>query len=54
MRNGYGNGKITHSQRDFIIQTVTEIIGKTINTLDQKGVLIIPKNTDSINPPDEM
>ena len=54
MRYGYGNGKITHSQRDFIIQTVTEILDKTINALDQRDVLIIPKNTDSINPPDEM
>jgi hypothetical protein len=51
--DGYGNGKLTHSQRNFIIETVTQLLDKTIQNLDQKVVLIIPKNSTFINPPDE-
>ncbi len=51
--DGYGNGKLTHSQRNFMIETVTQLLDKTIQNLDQKVTLIIPKNTDLINPPDE-
>ncbi len=51
--DGYGNGKLTHSQRNFMIETVTQLLDKTIQHLDQKAVLIIPKNPTNINPPDE-
>jgi hypothetical protein len=51
--DGYGNGKLTHSQRNFMIETVTQLLDKTIQNLDQKVVLIIPKNSSNINPPDE-
>jgi hypothetical protein len=51
--DGYGNGKLTHSQRNFMIETVTQLLDKTIQNLDQKVVLIIPKNQSNINPPDE-
>jgi hypothetical protein len=51
--DGYGNGKLTHSQRNFMIETVTQLLDKTIQNLDQKAVLIIPKNNSNINPPDE-
>jgi hypothetical protein len=51
--DGYGNGRITHSQRDFIIQTATELLNKTIFHLDQKAVSIVPKNQLTFNLPDE-
>jgi hypothetical protein len=51
--DGYGNGKLTHSQRNFMIETVTQLLDKTIQNLDQKVILIIPKNHSNINPPDE-
>jgi hypothetical protein len=50
---GYGNGRITHSQRDFIAETVTQLLDKTIQNLDQKVTSIIPKNSIFINPPEE-
>lgn len=51
--DGYGNGKLTHSQRNFIIETVTQLLDKTIQNLDQKVVLIIPEKQPNINPPEE-
>jgi hypothetical protein len=51
--DGYGNGRITHQQRDFIAQTITDLLEKTIHNLDQKVTSIIPKNSTFINPPDE-
>ena len=51
--DGYGNGKLTHSQRNFMIETVTQLLDKTIQNLDQKVVLVIPKNNSNFNPPDE-
>jgi hypothetical protein len=51
--DGYGNGKLTHSQRNFMIETVTQLLDKTIQNLDQKVVLIIPKDNSNFNPPDE-
>jgi hypothetical protein len=52
--DGYGNGKITHSQRNFIAENVIQLLDKTIQNLDQKVVLIIPKNHPNFNPPDEL
>jgi hypothetical protein len=51
--DGYGNGRITHQQRDFIAQTITNLLEQTIHNLDQKVNLIIPKKSTLINPPDE-
>lgn len=51
--DGYGNGKLTHSQRNFIIEEITILLTKTIQNLDQKVISIIPKNSTLINPPDE-
>jgi hypothetical protein len=52
-KDGYGNGKLTHHQRNFMIETVTQLLDKTIQNLDQKVVLIIPKKQPNFNPPDE-
>jgi hypothetical protein len=51
--DGYGNGKLTHSQRNFMIETVTQLLDKTIQNLDQKVTYIIQENHSNINPPDE-
>jgi hypothetical protein len=51
--DGYGNGKLTHSQRNFMIETVTQLLDKTIQNLDQKATSIIQENHSNFNPPDE-
>jgi hypothetical protein len=51
--DGYGNGKLTHSQRNFMIETVAQLLDKTIQNLDQKVTSIIQENHSNFNPPDE-
>jgi hypothetical protein len=51
--DGYGNGKLTHSQRNFMMETVTQLLDKTIQNLDQKVTYIIQENHSNFNPPDE-
>jgi hypothetical protein len=53
IRDGYGNGKITHDQRDFITLTAREILEDILIDIDESDVLIIPKNCQSDNPPEE-
>jgi hypothetical protein len=52
--DGYGNGKITHCQRNFITNEVIDLLAKIDLNFDQKVNSIIPKNSTSINPPDEL
>jgi hypothetical protein len=52
--DGYGNGKLTHSQRNFITNEVIDLLAKIDLNFDQKVNSIIPKNSTSINPPDEL
>jgi hypothetical protein len=52
--DGYGNGKITHSQRNFITNEVIDLLAKIDLNFDQKVNSIIPKNSTSTNPPDEL
>jgi hypothetical protein len=52
--DGYGNGKLTHSQRNFITNEVIDLLAKIDFNFDQKVNSIIPKNSTSINPPDEL
>ena len=40
----YGNGRLTHQQRNFITATVTELLGKLLIEIDKESILIIPKN----------
>jgi hypothetical protein len=49
----YGNGRVTHSHRNFISQTVKELLEQMLLIPDQGTVSIIPKNSNLINPPDE-
>jgi hypothetical protein len=51
LRDRYWNGKITHTQRNFITSTALEILERILLDLE---VVIIPKNGLDINPPEEM
>lgn len=52
--NRYGNGRISHSHRNYISQTITELLELILIDIDESDVLIIPKSQDNFNPPDEM
>jgi hypothetical protein len=49
----YGNGKITHSERNFVTSTVTNLLNDVLIETVRKADSIIPKSQISINPPDE-
>jgi hypothetical protein len=53
IRDGYGNGSITHNQRDFITLAAREILEDILIDIEESDVLIIPKNCQSDNPPEE-
>lgn len=53
IRDGYGNGNITHDQRDFITLTAREILERILMDIAESDVLIIPKSCQNINPPEE-
>jgi hypothetical protein len=49
----YGNGKITHSERNFVSGTVTNLLDDILIETVRNTDSIIPKSQTSINPPDE-
>jgi hypothetical protein len=49
----YGNGRVTHSHRNFISQTVKELLEQMSLNTDQSVNSIISKNSNLINPPEE-
>jgi hypothetical protein len=49
----YGNGKITHSERNFVSGTVTNLLNDVLVETVRKADSIISKSQTSINPPDE-
>jgi hypothetical protein len=49
----YCNRRVTHSDRNFVTQTVIELLEQIIPDSEKTSNLIIPKNTPNINPPDE-
>jgi hypothetical protein len=51
--DGYGNGKITHLNRNFITRSVMELLEEIVSKLEQDVHLIIPNSNSNINPPDE-
>ncbi len=51
--NRYGNRKISHSHRNYITQTVTELLEMILIDIEESDALIIPKTHANINPPDE-
>jgi hypothetical protein len=53
IRDGYGNGNITHNQRDFITLTARKILADILMDIAESDVLIVPKSCQNINPPEE-
>jgi hypothetical protein len=51
--DGYGNGRMTHLNRNFVTRSVMELLEEVVFKLDQDVVLIIPNSSPNINPPDE-
>jgi hypothetical protein len=49
----YGNGRITHSERNFVTSTVTNLLDDILIEKACPADSIIPKSQTSINPPDE-
>ena len=51
--NRYGNRKIDHAHRNYITQTVTDLLEIILMEIEESDVLIIPEKQPDINPPDE-
>jgi hypothetical protein len=51
--NRYGNHKISHSHRNYITQTVTELLELILIEIGESDVLSIPKSPSNINLPEE-
>lgn len=51
--NRYGNGKINHAHRNYINQTINDLLEIILMEVDESDELIIPKNCQDINPPEE-
>jgi hypothetical protein len=52
-KDGYGNRKIKHSDRDFVTGTVTELLNDVLIAIDNLTAPIVSISTQNINPPDE-
>lgn len=50
----YGNARITHSERNFVTSTVTNLLEDLLIETRESVNSIIPKSQISINPPDEL
>jgi hypothetical protein len=53
LRDRYWNPKITHDQRNFITSTALDILERILMDIVESDVLIISKNCQPDNPPDE-
>jgi hypothetical protein len=49
----YGNGKINHSQRNFITATVIQLLEEILIEPVLISPSMIPRNMSDFNPPDE-
>jgi hypothetical protein len=49
----YGNGRITHSERNFVTSTVTNLLNDVLNEKACSADSIISKSQTLINPPEE-
>jgi hypothetical protein len=49
----YGSRKIKHSERNFVTQTVTELLQEILNPNGNTTGSIISKNQHDFNPPEE-
>jgi hypothetical protein len=53
LRDRYWNPKITHDQRNFITSTALDILERILMHIEESDVLIITKNCQPDNPPEE-
>jgi hypothetical protein len=51
--NRYSNHKVSHYHRNYITKTVTELLEMILIEMQESDAVIIPKNCQDINPPDE-
>jgi hypothetical protein len=51
--NRYGNRKISHSHRNYLTSTVTELLEMILLEIEESDDVIIPKMPANINPPEE-
>jgi hypothetical protein len=49
----YGNARITHSERNFVTSTVTNLLNDILIKKACSADSIIPKSQSLINPPEE-
>jgi hypothetical protein len=49
----YGNGRITHCERNFVTSTVTNLLNDVLIETVRNTDSIIPKSQTLINPPEE-
>ena len=49
----YGNGRVTHSERNFVTSTVTNLLNDVLIGIAYRADSIIPKSQSLLNPPDE-
>jgi hypothetical protein len=54
LRDRYWNPKITHDQRNFITSTALDILERLLIDIEESDALIIPRNCQSDNPPEEL
>jgi hypothetical protein len=52
-KDGYGNRRINHADRDFVTQSVTELLTDVLIAIDNLTPPIVSNSTQNINPPDE-
>jgi hypothetical protein len=51
--NRYGNGKISHFERDYLTSEVIELLEEILIMGEKFDIVIIPKQPANINPPEE-
>jgi hypothetical protein len=49
----YGNGKITHCERNFVTSPITNLLNDVLIEAEKETDSIIPKSQTLTNPPDE-
>ena len=52
-KDGYGNRIINHADRDFVTDSVTELLTDVLIAIDNLTSPIVSNSTQNINPPDE-
>jgi hypothetical protein len=51
--NRYGNGKVQHRHRTYVTETVTKLLEIILAEVEESDELIVTKNFQNINPPEE-